>query len=575
MNFKVLLSILFISTLAFANTQMTDMPVAPTIDAVWPAQEWIGSQGTSIIPAMTYIGATGCEPGGPFCELYALFSIPYSQFNEGNVEVSFMIDDEHNKGARPQLDDIKCEIKDAEMNAQLEINTFHAYRGNGITWVEAGIGCVAKGKKTLNPNDGQWYLIVEMNIHSTGGTVSKGAMLEIKDGATTFNFPNAGPAPDNWETLEFQVAPAPESNANIGLGAKDPGSHSWNIGTDPINELSLLKVIATQTYGIDMQSVKIKGVGTGDETKLHTVKLYNDNGDFGELSPADILLDTKTFSQDNGEITLSFQQHKVPVGQVKYYLVVYEMGTHDAGDTFSFQVTNVVGRKDTDNSIVTFNGIPFNSGTKTVLGVGEEPPVPLGMGAALLTLNPTSGIPGAVVTATVSGLTAETEGKMAYVKQYSCVGPKVVECLITSQGKCSGTFSSQPYNGMYAYYGCIDLDNDGKYNSAGEQSHKLLTLSSTAAYDYCYYPNCGGCLLEEECIEHTSCEWNDDADEEYCGLKAAATPERVIREIVSGGEQVIDGEEPDITLYIILGAIATLLLVIAVSLIGNMFKKGV
>ena len=115
-------------------------------------------------------------------------------------------------------------------------------------------------------------------------------------------------------------------------------------------------------------------------------------------------------------------------------------------------------------------------------------------GPIKLDLSPGSGFVGDNIIASASGLKGEDcLHREVHIKEGSCEGFQYCNCRLDrmpgNMYGCLCTFrvpslsyiseGEIPRQGIFTYYACIDLDNDGTYNEAlGEQSNKDLLVYS-------------------------------------------------------------------------------------------------
>ena len=87
--------------------------------------------------------------------------------------------------------------------------------------------------------------------------------------------------------------------------------------------------------------------------------------------------------------------------------------------------------------------------------------------------NPTLAFKGASVVDTIFGLTGCCDGTTGYLVNYKGCSSGIIVCACTiSADGCSCGFNAPVVEGLYGYFGCVDVNNDGDFNDFGEQSPK-------------------------------------------------------------------------------------------------------
>jgi len=99
-------------------------------------------------------------------------------------------------------------------------------------------------------------------------------------------------------------------------------------------------------------------------------------------------------------------------------------------------------------------------------------------GNIVLALNPQSVLRGGSVTPSASGLSG-CDAKVVYFKSTSCSGTQVSSCSVSGAGCTGASFSAPPTIGSYAYYACIDKNDNSVFTDAGESDSKTLTVETS------------------------------------------------------------------------------------------------
>ena len=155
-------------------------------------------------------------------------------------------------------------------------------------------------------------------------------------------------------------------------GNNTPGNHDdyFDPNADPYNEMLQLNISAT-TETLQNFNITITASGTGnDATDIALVSVIHDlNGNGQFENGTEPVLDSDTYPADNGTIIFDII-HTIPQGQSHLFLFVYEMRfTADAGETFSFNVTQIttIGSINSPPPLV-LPGPPYSSAVKTIVG---------------------------------------------------------------------------------------------------------------------------------------------------------------------------------------------------------------
>ena len=208
------------------------------------------------------------------------------------------------------------------------------------------------------------------------------------------------------------VAPLPLNSAAFTVppptlaAAPGPSNPGWNTVTAGSGQqVMVLQFTLTNTGGepVNITGVKIQGNGTGNETLLGSVKLWQDQGPNG-MDGSDLLLDTENYAVDDGLMTMNTSV-PLAVGQKLTFLFSYDpgnaVGTHLpslGGVVANGTITN--GSALTGGS-VTSGGLLIVAATPTVTPTATPSPVQSATGTGTPTFSP-------VLTPTNSGTPSAT-----------------------------------------------------------------------------------------------------------------------------------------------------------------------
>lgn len=140
-----------------------------------------------------------------------------------------------------------------------------------------------------------------------------------------------------------------------------------------------LQLAASQQDDVDVLSVTLTADGTGNDAQAVTgVRLYQDVDGDGQVTAADVLLGSSTYSADDGTLTVTFSPPlRIAKGQSCLLLVLYDLTGNlpliNQGDTFRCGVakdTDVVAQAAGGGNVVV-SGAPVYGGTMTVSAIGS------------------------------------------------------------------------------------------------------------------------------------------------------------------------------------------------------------
>lgn len=303
------------------------------------------------------------------------------------------------------------------------------------------------------------------------------------------------------------------SPTSAGYGSSNPASHNWfyNATGDKYNEMLQFYVRATSSGNVQLNSITLKGTGTGNEVSgIKGVYFALDSNNNGAQDIADVILAAGNYSANDGQLTLSpANGFTVPAGMASSFLVSYEMSSAPAiGNTFQVQLQNISGATNGQNASIL--GLPLTSGIKTTVlgggGNGTQPPGTACNGTMAFVL-PNSTAAGATITAMVGGLTS-CNNKTVSIHAYSCNNTPACTVTLGNTGD-SCNFTAPAYAGSYIYYSCFDKNANQNFDDAGEQAFDTLTVTSGTIK--CDADNCGGCASQVLCTNAAGCNWCNGA----------------------------------------------------------------
>lgn len=309
---------------------------------------------------------------------------------------------------------------------------------------------------------------------------------------------------DNLTTIGFQVVAAPVPTLTVSVGPNSPLDHILNLTNISDNVMLQLKLEASnEDVKIDVIYLTASGSGN-DKTGIKLVRLILDENNNSAYDFGESLMGYGKYPSDNGILTLSLVDgYTVNVGSSVFMILIYTMSSDvSAGDTFSFQVLDILATGANSGETATIAGLTINSAVKTI---GGAPPQPVVLCSDYTNqtscldaecnwcnvtnscINVTESCPtcsgtislilekhGNMSTAKISGL-SNCNNKTAYLKRESCSGSIVETCSVSGAG-CWISFSTPTATGNYTYFACVDMDESGNFTS-GESTSSVLRVS--------------------------------------------------------------------------------------------------
>jgi hypothetical protein len=289
------------------------------------------------------------------------------------------------------------------------------------------------------------------------------------------------------------------TNMTVEEGSDSPGNHGWSFNpssTDFWNEMLQIEITA-RGNDITINSLTIQASGTGnDKNDISKAELWRDKNNNGIVDNAtDKLIDSDIYPADNGAITFN-AGYDVDDGDSVTFLISYTMSPSAAvGKTYYLSVTGIVAvERGTVNPVHVLN-LPIFSAVKTIQSGCS--------GNLTLKLLPNPARPNQTVSAVIDNVTDKCANSIAVLKTFACnlpvLLPPVGTCVVQGNG-CVVYFNASAKEGLYDYYGCLDINGDGDLSETNEQAKETLTVSNatttqneTGSTGGVSGSNCGDC----------------------------------------------------------------------------------
>lgn len=211
---------------------------------------------------------------------------------------------------------------------------------------------------------------------------------------------------------------------------------------------------------IELRNISIKSSGPGNDSEIESIDIYASDVLIGSVEPA--------YSQDNGEAVI-FPDFLLEQGIAENISIVYNMKETTPEGNYSFSVNSINGEGLVSQKIITFAGLPINSGVLTVLSEKTC----LGELTLALESNPVAS--GMNVVAAMQGLTG-CENKKIILRPNPCgssLQNEVCSCISGADG-CSCNLTSSTSKTLYA---CIDKNQDNDMIDFGEYDFEDLVIT--------------------------------------------------------------------------------------------------
>jgi len=130
-------------------------------------------------------------------------------------------------------------------------------------------------------------------------------------------------------------------------------------------------ITLSKTEDITFEVFKLSSKGRGKENSTDKVLLIEDANKDGVYNSGDVKWGSSNFSIDDGNVRISVSK-LVKAGVSKTFLIVYVMGKHEEGDTFTVTLNEIKAVGVTSTAEIGFSNLPLESGRSTVSAVEVE-----------------------------------------------------------------------------------------------------------------------------------------------------------------------------------------------------------
>lgn len=222
------------------------------------------------------------------------------------------------------------------------------------------------------------------------------------------------------------------------------------------NEMKMLSIeISVEKENAKLQSFEIQASGTGNDVlDIEKIKVYAGNE----------LLKEAKYSADNGKIVIALDNFSISSGKNASLTINYVMKNFIKDKTYSLSVLSISAIGEVSGQKIALSGLPIASSFMTI---GETKTC---SGSVNINLSKDSVETDESVKVDVSGI--QNCSSPIFVRLVSC-GNNISLCQLANNS-CS--FAAPPIAGSYAVFACIDKNNNGNYNDAGESESKTLIV---------------------------------------------------------------------------------------------------
>ena len=276
-------------------------------------------------------------------------------------------------------------------------------------------------------------------------------------------------APLNGIGFTVEVVPG---SASASLGENDVGDHIWRYDPeDPsLTNVMMQFQLLAGVEDIILDNITIQALGDGDDAEIDLLEIYVDENNNGELDEDEFMIGDSqpAYELNNGESVISLD-YILTKDLSENFLIVYQMKETATEGKFSLKVTSLKGIGGDSEGIVSFTGLPLESGEKNVLDAKTC------LGTLGFELDPVQvSTVGSTINAMISGLEG-CDGYEIMLMTTPCgasVPKEVSSCVIEGEG-CETNLTA---DATRAFYACLDKNEDGDVEDAGENARAVLTV---------------------------------------------------------------------------------------------------
>lgn len=274
----------------------------------------------------------------------------------------------------------------------------------------------------------------------------------------------------------FEVEIVPGDGA-VSIGEKNIGNHTWRYDPEEASSENIMmqfKLLAG-IEDVTLHNITIQALGNGNDAFIDTLEVYVDENNNGELDEEEIMIGDSqpAYASDNG-VSVIVLDYILTKDISESFLIVYQMKENATKGEFSLKINSIEGVGADSEKIISFTGLPLESGKASVL----TPKTCLG--SLGLELAPESvPVAGENIKAIISGL-EECNGFEVALMTTPCdsSAPKKVDsCKVKGEG-CEFNLTAQVTR---AFYACLDKNEDGDTADTGENVRAILTVGVPGA----------------------------------------------------------------------------------------------
>lgn len=243
-----------------------------------------------------------------------------------------------------------------------------------------------KIKDPVGPGDAVYEWIVWDYDNSSDIFASRTRTVKIPMFPTGVVYDDNWPWPNFDESYSCNVSVFYDEKPFLTMRAGDnnPFSHYWwnGVSRGP-TEMMQSRVFAGHGGQVSLKGITLKALGSGDDTDIETVSVYQDPNETGRIDYGDILLGKGSFNADDGTCTITFANPPTipsPSPYGIYIVVAYTLKSGAvAKGTYNCRLIGVDGTIPGTTTAVPTYGLPV---TSCVLSVADWPQIVMTIGEA-------------------------------------------------------------------------------------------------------------------------------------------------------------------------------------------------
>ncbi len=275
---------------------------------------------------------------------------------------------------------------------------------------------------------------------------------------------------DSFSGVGFIVS-ATAGTGTVTIGGKDIGSHSWMYDSEEPRLTNEMLQLSLEGKGEDIkiENITIQASGAGNDVDIDKLEVYIDENGNGRVDDNEVMIGDSqpAYSEDNGITTITLDSVLFQ-DIINNLLIVYQMKQNATQGEYSLIVRSLYGLGQDSGDVISFFGLPINSGIKKVL------PEKTCFGFLALELTPNPAVEGVIINAKISGLNG-CQNKTIVLKTNPCgsvIQEKVGFCISGAEG-CEISFNALVSK---TYHACINKNEDNDMIDLGEYAFQDLIV---------------------------------------------------------------------------------------------------